>query len=537
MNKDDLVDTLMRLAIVGLIVDRDDIQKFENSLVDPPAVPGIECLHLRVRDPRSNQTTSYVRTRIVGTSHEKSEASTEAPHVALPSIVPSASSNPEIDIESISSFIPVHFFSQFPKEYIYDEGQENYVTQHWFKQFWDRSWDLFLLPVPQTRAILVVPEVQAQALLTEINTTISENLTLDEMNKDGLILRFEKVGGPKPIYFGRSKSYAEKETINGNISSFNDYPGWEKYTEGLTAAERTALEETLMNAILPAEKNGVASCKRARRAEKKALHRKEIQLQLTRTLELLQLWLGLRRRSVTSLCQNQEQTNRLPPVNVLAAPDCPFQDDVLFIGIDCEWMERSPNNLTEVGISILDTRDLANLPPGDYGDNWKKRIRSYHFRVSEYQHHVNNEFCKGCPDKFEWGESAIIDQDDMGKAIDSCLGSHRNMILIGLDMKRDVELIARTGSDRFTRLRQAAELGAHCRVDVADLFQILRGRSDKLGMVRLLNELNETHTEYLHNAGNDARYTMHILIRIALESAGEKPGLESMKEMTTAGPS
>ncbi|KAJ5267051.1 hypothetical protein N7478_009859 [Penicillium angulare] len=541
MKDADLEDTLMRLTILGLIVDPSDIQAFENSHVNPPAggsastaskmsgipPPRVSSLHIQVRDPRSNQTISYARSRVVGISAEQ-----PGDPVTSPSIAPPTSSNVETDMEATSTFIPAHAFSQFPRDYIIDAGQENYITQHWFKKFWDRSWDLFLLPVPdeedKASGILLIPEPQTQAMLTEINTAISERLSLGGMIQDGLALRFDLVRGPKPIYLGKSNSYEEKETIKANISSFKDYARWEKYTENLTDAARAAFEVHLKNTILPAEKNGASESsefKKIRRAEKRAEVRMERQLQLTRTLELLQTWLGLRRRCVTAL--NQEQDLLQPPINVLMAAPYPFEDDILFIGIDCEWMERSSENLTEVGLSILDTRDLANLPPSDYGANWKKRIKSHHLRVSEYEYHVNNEFCHGCPDKFEWGESAIIDKDDMGKAIDACLGRGRSMIFVGLDMKRDMELIGLTGSTVFGRLKYADQAGAYCRLDVADLFQVLRGRPERLGMVKLLHEMNEDHTEHLHNAGNDARYTMHLLIRIALESAGEKS--ESME--------
>lgn len=79
------------------------------------------------------------------------------------------------------------------------------------------------------------------------------------------------------------------------------------------------------------------------------------------------------------------------------------EGDVVFVCIDVEANERNSKQITEVGISTLDTRDLRSLAPGERGENWIDKIRARHFRINEYKHIVNSEYVSGCPDRFEFG--------------------------------------------------------------------------------------------------------------------------------------
>lgn len=59
--------------------------------------------------------------------------------------------------------------------------------------------------------------------------------------------------------------------------------------------------------------------------------------------------------------------------------------------------------VTEVGIAVLDTKDIDGIPPGDNGANWFQLIKAYHLRVDEYKGIVNSEFVQGCPHAFNFG--------------------------------------------------------------------------------------------------------------------------------------
>ncbi|KAJ6004954.1 hypothetical protein N7540_012753 [Penicillium herquei] len=531
-------DLAMRLAIIGMelegIVDAE--AQHEAPVAEPhdSSAPTVSASifpqldeRLRVHDPRSLFPVSYVRSRVVGSMPEIPDNP-----VIQPPMAPSVLSDTEI--ENVSTFVPAHLFAQFPQNYITDAGQENYITNHFFNDIWNQGWDLFYLPLPERQArdsLILVPESQAQNMLSYINNLVSENLSLTGMKQDRLVLYFDDHSIPKPLYLGRSNNVEKKTSLEANIHEMENFAAWDDRAKDSNSLMLTAFTQYLRNVILPTMK--IPKSAKSNKAKKKLKLQAKMMEKWTSQLSWLPSWLGLRPPPVvpppvvaeSSPDEDQPQQPALDPVNVLMAPGWDFHDHPVFVSIDCEWIERSPWTLTEVGISLLDTYDLTNLPPGDYGENWKKRIRSYHFRVSEYESHVNQEFCLGCPDKFEWGQSYVIDYDQIGAAIDECLGSRgpgRNLILVGLAMDHDVQILRKTGSVYFY---QAADMFFD-RLDVAQLFRVLRDSKENLGMVRLLGELNELHSEWLHNAGNDARYTMHALVRIAMEAVGEKQETE-----------
>ncbi|KAJ5728462.1 hypothetical protein N7493_004792 [Penicillium malachiteum] len=431
----------------------------------------------------------------------------------------------DAEIKTISSFVPAHLFAQFPQKYINNTVQENYITDHFFDDIWKQDWDLFYLPLPGRKphdSLIFVPESQAEHMLSHINKVVSENLTLGGMKQDRLVLCFDGLPIPKPLYLGKSHDEQQKIDLEANIAKMENFESWEDLTKNYKSLIFEAFKHYLQNVMVPTMPPPSPIKKSKPKKNKRLRLRAKMKAQWTSQLNWLPSWLGL--RQAFSVPEYEDQQHYLSPVNVLMAPAWNFHDQPIFFSIDCEWIERATWTLTEVGISILDTYDLVNLPPGDYGESWKKTIRSYHLRVSEHESHVNKEFCLGCPDKFEWGQSHMIESDRMGMAIDQCLvsrGEGRNMILVGLSMDHDLQLLRRTGSKYFA---ESDKDPFHDRLDIANLFRVVRNSdsNENLGLSRLLGELNELHSEWLHNAGNDARYTMHALVRIAMEAVGEK---------------
>jgi hypothetical protein len=77
--------------------------------------------------------------------------------------------------------------------------------------------------------------------------------------------------------------------------------------------------------------------------------------------------------------------------------------DVVFICIDVEALERKPFPVSEIGIAIVDTRDLKGVSPGPAGRDWWPLIKAFHLRVKEYSGLRNYQFVQGCPNKFGFG--------------------------------------------------------------------------------------------------------------------------------------
>lgn len=121
------------------------------------------------------------------------------------------------------------------------------------------------------------------------------------------------------------------------------------------------------------------------------------------SLKRVQRYLGLRQTRTLFHTTSRGNTAELPHTEFRPDKLAPFvfEQDAVFICVDVEAYERDNNKITEIGISTLDTRDLAHIAPGVKGKNWQNAIRARHFRISDYKHLVNKEFVDGCPDRFE----------------------------------------------------------------------------------------------------------------------------------------
>jgi hypothetical protein len=78
-------------------------------------------------------------------------------------------------------------------------------------------------------------------------------------------------------------------------------------------------------------------------------------------------------------------------------------EPVVFVCVDVEALERRPNPVSEVGVAILDSKDIQNVPRGKCGQNWWPMIVAHHLRTREYSGLRNYEFVHGCPDAFDFG--------------------------------------------------------------------------------------------------------------------------------------
>lgn len=177
----------------------------------------------------------------------------------------------------------------------------------------------------------------------------------------------------------------------------------------------------------------------------------------------------------------------------------------------------------EVGISTLDTEDLRSLPPGEDGKAWMTAIRPRHFRVLEYLHHANSEYVTGCAERFEkdFGASEFVSIKDVPKVIGSCfkppfsahyqMQSHkgplemdskptladgearRNIVLVGHDIKSDIEFMRNVGYD-VSSLSNVLEA-----IDTADMFKALKQEHQASSLGKVLLDLGMTGWN-LHNA-------------------------------------
>lgn len=207
----------------------------------------------------------------------------------------------------------------------------------------------------------------------------------------------------------------------------------------------------------------------------------------------------------------------------------PLPVDPVFMAIDYEWRENNNSRATEIGISIIDTRELKFVATSS--DVERKallqeligRIRSKHYRTRESLH-WRNRYCPGNPEGFVFGESKIInerfaaeivnrviqDPSSINKAhifSQSIEDTNRNIIWVGHGFQNDLKLAKSTG----VKVSRCVGL-----VNTQNLPHLAANRTPRLAH---LIEAEGLDTEHLHNAGNDAAYTLRAMLSIAVRES------------------
>lgn len=111
---------------------------------------------------------------------------------------------------------------------------------------------------------------------------------------------------------------------------------------------------------------------------------------------------------------------------------------------------QEPN--TQVGLAVLDTRDItASTPREDI-------ISTYNFLTGSKEHYHRAQL------KFLFGKPILIPAKDMLTNIKHCIPQNRNILLIGHDIKHEINALSKLKAD-FQELRVTGLL---------DTFQITR---------------------------------------------------------------
>lgn len=395
-------------------------------------------------------------------------------------------------------------------------------------------------------------------------------LTIPMDSELGLLLSFQEEGIPKPKYLGRSTNRDVKDDLVSTISSlprdsvdFIDQP-----SDGLVIAIDivNAFREKL-EAGLNATRNKSKASKEKRRAAKIERQRKWV-----RDLKRAQCYFGLHPRCkgyISHSSAKDELTAPLPPLLLDIVAPYSFADHPIFISIDVEWNERQRNQITEVGISTLDTLDIAHVAPGLGGKSWQQWIRSRHIRIKEYAHIVNCEFISGCPDHFGFGKSEFVPLQDAARVVESCFKPPysaqvpvkfvaeesngdtprvtiekaiegyklrpRNVVLVGHGLHADVSYLCALGCDMFAEnvskiqspnssqvlVKEPPDHNAKLlfldTLDTATMFQGLKRDVHSRSLESVLASLGILGWN-LHNAGNDARYTLEAMVRMTINA-------------------
>ncbi|EPS30210.1 hypothetical protein PDE_05160 [Penicillium oxalicum 114-2] len=454
------------------------------------------------------------------------------PQTLMANLPPSASKIPEWELRR--AYVPAKALPKFPYKYVFPYGRElsRKVARAYFDggRVWQRVWEIYHLPLPGEKYLLLVPALQVKQLLDEINHDFDCDLALLTSQK-GLVLSFnDDDGTPQPVRLGliedREGLYQMEQQIRQATKSQSD---WMKTCSpaGLRAFQKKAYDALMTFKRGSSKSKGQSGGFDAVFASSG---------ELTRTLRKIQSYLGL---------QQLPPQKPSPPESADTSACAPLEvnreeNDVtpVFYSIDVEWNERNSHQITEIGISILDTRDLRSLSPGPHGDNWAQLIRSVHLRVAEYKSFCNTRFVRGCPHLFLFGKSEFVPERRIGRRVDDFfappsgdaerhIGASppaqkaqkepaRKMILVGHSPDGDVNLLAQRSRVFQTFLSEGSIFLET--LDTQQLYRHLRKEPHQRSLEHVLHSLG-IEPRCLHNAGNDARYTMEALIRIAWDFA------------------
>ena len=220
-----------------------------------------------------------------------------------------------------------------------------------------------------------------------------------------------------------------------------------------------------------------------------------------------------------------EEDSARPIHGDLESPPNDFDTMVILISVDVEAFEFNQKLVTEIGISTLDTLDLLGLQPGAKGINWAAKVRSRHFRIREHSHRINKVHVEGCADKFDFGQSEWISKQDVVSVLKGCFSPSRSpysngtckVVLVGHDIAADMNYLNELGFD-------VARMISDC-IDTSDLYKASRRDGRQSALSTLLLEYGIA-AKHLHNAGNDANYTLRVMVAIALDDSQNRRDAE-----------
>ena len=227
----------------------------------------------------------------------------------------------------------------------------------------------------------------------------------------------------------------------------------------------------------------------------------------------------------------RDKAQELKPIKTDESAPHNFESSVIFIAVDIESYEYNHNLITEIGFAILDTMEIKRIPPGEHGKNWQTKIRARHLRVKEHVGYQNSDFVSGCADRFEFGSSEFVDLANTPKAIADCFrppysakmdpeeasnlypaSEKRNVVLVGHDINIDIKYLQKLGYNPL-QLSNMLEV-----IDTATLDKVWKQHNQQRSLGNILYDLDMV-SWHLHNAGNDAVYTLWAMIGIALCNA------------------
>lgn len=459
-----------------------------------------------------------------------------------------------------TSFCPLIAMSKFPYTFVSSRYSEA-VARKYFAggKFWGRKWELFYLWTfeDHPKPLILVPESHVRMLLDQIDLSFPDFAAhIPDLQDLEISFCFPFFPRITPRYLGRSATHDQYREMERAIPPPSFQLSSEASSSKLPDDRSLEAFKRMTEKVMESNKNKAKSAK-AQKKKQRILQ----QQYLLRQLKRLQRYLGLRPKRSKCIVRRIEiniidfsaaedpiktpglswpelqaareayrKAAQIPPLDYQKPPLYPPDRSVVFIAFDVEAYEKDHEKITEIGVSVLDTLDLVDVAPGRDGKQWHGKIRTRHFRIKEYQHLQNKEYVNGCPDRFEFGSSEFIDLEDAPHALASCFKppyfAHprapnfnaelkRDIVLVGHDISCDINFLHRIGYNPLN-LPNVLEC-----FDTASIDRTWRRSGNTRSLGNILNDFDLLGWN-LHNAGNDAHYTMQVLLALAVRMLEEK---------------
>ncbi|KAF2640668.1 hypothetical protein P280DRAFT_469392 [Massarina eburnea CBS 473.64] len=443
---------------------------------------------------------------------------------SMPRLVPLPTSKlPPIDLKQ-SECATVKFFSPFValSKYPYKFCDNKYtqdIASAFFDagKFWTRQWDLYYVwDIEETKPLILVSEPQFQELVDEINAGLNLSLQItNNQREEGLVGRFPDHPRFQPRYLGRSHSKDEYNSLVDNVPNIMVRPANEPALPALDDNQLQVFKQMIED-MWEVTRNKNKATK-----EKKRLERIQKQKVFADSFKRAQRYLGLRPAALVGI---PGQTPALSAIDNSVPVPFPFEKSVVFVCVDVESYEKAHDKITEVGIATLDTRDLLGVPPGKDGETWRDKIHARHFRIQEYTHLVNKDFVSGCPERFDFGKSEFVKLADAPAIVAECFRTpfcgpadspspeQRTLIFLGHDTLGDVKYLQQLGFDPLVLPNLIESL------DTATLYRVWRRELQPTKLANILYDFDIAGFN-LHNAGNDAMFTLQAMLGICVREA------------------
>ncbi|XXG96625.1 ATP-dependent DNA helicase yku80 [Hypoxylon texense] len=377
--------------------------------------------------------------------------------------------------------------------------------------FDNRTWTFFYLldPGPNHRdPLLLVPSSQFEEYLSYVSAFMKVRFSIPSgQEREQFFVTFGEMDSPLPRFIGHANSYNALDSLRPQILKLPK--------DDLTRLGAVALKH--YNSKMDTIYATIRSEKKKKDAETARLRRFQRHKGCGRMMKRAQRYLGLR-SPVT-----EQAHSRIPGTewngNLLA----PFSTDgsVRFVCVDVEAWERATHIVTEIGLAILDTRDIRGVPPGGLGVgyNWFSLVKSYHFRIREHIDKVNHQFVAGCPDSFQFGQSYIVSSRDISGILSTVIEDKeseekRRIVMVGHDIGQDLKYMTKVGYNIW-RVPQFSD-----EVDTKSMFQVYEKSPNGRGLQAVCSDLG-IPGHHFHNAGNDATYTLRAMIAMAVSSVSQ----------------